>query len=77
MRGFPQDGSRQFDQLRLVATAQTSLAHIVQAVNEFSRIFESTVSAIEDYTRTPAIYEPKGRKPFEKPAVKPRRAVEI
>jgi len=33
-------------------------------------------SAIEDYTRTPT-YEPKGRKPLEKPAVKPRRAVEI
>ena len=54
MRGFRQDGSRQFDQLRLVATAQTSLAYIAQAVNESNRIFESTVSAIEEYTRSPA-----------------------
>ena len=54
VRGFRQDGSRQFDQLRLVATAQTSLAYIDQTVNESSRIFESTVSAIEEYTRSPA-----------------------
>ena len=51
---LPEDVSRQFEQLRLVATAQTSLAHIDQAANESSRIFESTVSAIEEYTCTPA-----------------------
>ena len=38
---------------------------------------ETFGGAIEEYTRTPATYEPKGRKPLEKPAVKPRRVVEI
>ncbi len=49
---LPEDISRQFDQLRLVATARTSLAHIEQAVNKSRRISESTVSAIEEYTLT-------------------------
>ena len=74
---LPEDVSRQFDQLRLVATARTSLAHIDQAVNKSRRISESTVSAIEEYTLTCHLYEPKGIKPMEKPAVKPRRVVEI
>jgi hypothetical protein len=71
------DAMRQLDQLRLSASAQSSIAHLEQAANESSRLFESTVTAIEEYTRTPVTYEPKGRKPMEKPAVKPRRVVEI
>ena len=71
------DMMKQLGQLRLSASAQASLAHLDQAANESSRIFECTVSAIEEYTRTPATYEPKGREPMEKPAVKPRRVVEI
>ena len=71
------DMMKQLGQLRLSASAQASLAHLDQAANESARLFESTVSAIEEYTRTPVTYEPKGRKPMEKPAVKPRRVIEI
>jgi hypothetical protein len=77
--GFPLADQvlKQFDHLRLSASDQASLAHLDQAVNESCRLFESTISAIEEHIRTPVTYEPKGGKPIEKPALKPRRVVEI
>jgi hypothetical protein len=68
---------QKFDQLRLSACSYASVAHIDQAASEAGRLFETTVSALEEATLKPRPYEPKGRKPIEKPAVKPRRVVEI
>jgi hypothetical protein len=68
---------KRFDQLRHSTCSYSSVAHIDQARQEATRLFETTLSTIEEVGRKPVTYSGSSAKPIEKPAVKPRRVVEI
>ena len=71
------DVQKKFEQLRLSTCTYNSVAHIDQAAGEANRLFETTVSILEESARREVNYNPKAGKPMEKPAVKPRRVIEI
>jgi hypothetical protein len=71
------DVQKKFEQLRLSACTYNSVAHIDQAAGEANRLFESAVATLEEYARKEVNYNPKSGKPMEKPAIKPRRVIEI
>lgn len=68
---------QKFAQLRHTTCNYHSVAHIDQAAAEANRLFETTVSTLEDFARKEVTYPAKGAKSLEKPAVKPRRIIEI
>ena len=68
---------QRFEQLRQATGSYASVAHIDQAQKEASRLFETTVSTIEEESRQQTQSGEKPDKSTEKPAVKPRRVVEI
>ena len=68
---------QKFAQLLASANTQCSVAHIDQAASEAARLFETTVSTLEDFSRKEVTYTTVGGKPPEKPTVKPRYVVEV
>jgi hypothetical protein len=70
-----------FEALRNSAVKYDSVAHLDQAAHEASRIFEATITAVEEYASKPVptqpIASPTSPAKPQQPAPKPRRVVHV